>query len=74
MRFVYFFMGMFGLALMNLFDDPKHDMGGYNYFLQNEHHLGVMSTGVGAESLQAKDGNLKFKTFNEVKLIDLIYK
>jgi hypothetical protein len=66
--------GLFGLALMNLFDDPKHDIGGYNYFLQNEHHLGIISTGVDAESLQAKDGNLEFKTFNDTRLIDLIYK
>ena len=66
--------GLFGLALMNLFDDPKHDMGGYNYFLQNEHHLGVISTGTDPESLQPKDGDLKFKTFNEIKLMDLIYK
>lgn len=65
--------GMFGLALMNLFDDPKHDMGGYNYFLQNEHHLGVVGTGTDPESLKPKDGQLEFKTFNGERLIDLIY-
>ncbi len=66
--------GMFGLALMNLFDNPKHDMGGYNYFLQNEHHLGLISTGVDAESLKPNDGRLKFKSYNGMNLINLIYK
>lgn len=66
--------GLFGLALMNLFDNPKHDMGGYNYFLQNEHHLGMISTGADPESLDAKEGDLEFKTFKQFKLIDLIYK
>ena len=66
--------GMFGLSLMNLFDNPKHDIGGYNYFLQNEHHLGLIATGTDAESLQPNDGRLRFKNHNGVDLIDLIYR
>jgi len=66
--------GLFGMALMNLFDDPKHDLGGYNYFLQNEHHLGLISTAVDPESKQAKNGKLHFKSFNNIRLLDLIYK
>ncbi len=66
--------GLIGLTIMNLFDNPKHDLGGYNYFLHNEHHLGLISTKVDPESKQANDGALKFKSFNNIKLIDLIYK
>jgi hypothetical protein len=30
---------------MGLFDNPKHDFGGYQYFMQNEYHLGIMKSG-----------------------------
>jgi len=36
--------GLFGYAPMALFDHPRHDQGGYQYFLHNEYHLGVTKT------------------------------
>jgi hypothetical protein len=36
--------GLFGFALMSLFDNPQHDVGGYQYFMQNEYHLGVLKS------------------------------
>lgn len=66
--------GMFGLALMNLFDNPKHDLGGYQYFLHNEHHLGLISSSVDPESQEPNDGQLRFKSHKGVRLIDLIYR
>lgn len=40
--------GLFGYAPMVLFDHPAHDQEGYQYFLNNEYHLGIIKT-------QAKD-------------------
>lgn len=37
--------GLFGFATMALFDNPRHDMGGYQYFMNNEYHLGIISSG-----------------------------
>ncbi len=37
--------GLFGFAPMALFDDPRHDYDGYQYFMQNEYHLGVIKSG-----------------------------
>ena len=36
--------GLFGYAPMALFDHPAHDSGGYQYFLNNEYHLGITKT------------------------------
>jgi hypothetical protein len=36
--------GLFGFAPMALFDNPRHDYGGYQYFMQNEYHLGVVKS------------------------------
>lgn len=36
--------GLFGFAPMGLFDNPRHDYGGYQYFMQNEYHLGIMKS------------------------------
>ena len=29
---------------MELFDNPQHDKGGYQYFINNEYHLGIVGT------------------------------
>jgi len=34
---------IFGFSLMNLFDNPTHDNGGWQFFLQNEYHLGIIT-------------------------------
>lgn len=36
--------GLFGFAPMGLFDNPRHDEGGYQYFMQNEYHLGIIKS------------------------------
>ncbi len=36
--------GLFGICAMELFDDPNHDEGGYQFFIDNEYHLGVIAT------------------------------
>jgi hypothetical protein len=36
--------GVFGLGTMSLFDDPVHDLGGYQYLLDNEYALGLVAT------------------------------
>lgn len=36
--------GLFGYAPMALFDNPAHDSGGYQYFMNNEYHLGITKT------------------------------
>jgi len=36
--------GLFGFAPMALFDDPQHDVGGYQFFMQNEYHLGIIKS------------------------------
>jgi hypothetical protein len=37
--------GVIGQGTMMLFDDPVHDLGGYQYLLQNEYALGLVATG-----------------------------
>ena len=53
--------GLFGYAPMSLFDDPMHDHYGYQFFLNNEYHLGI----IGSSSIDAIDngisGDLIFK-------------
>jgi hypothetical protein len=36
--------GLFGYAPMELFDHPRHDYGGFQYFMRNEYHLGIINT------------------------------
>ena len=61
--------GMFGFAPMALFDDPRHDYGGYQYFMQNEYHLGIIGTSSIDELDKAPDGDLHFKG----NILDYIY-
>ena len=37
--------GLFGYAVMALFDHPRHNYGGYQFFINNEYHLGIIKTG-----------------------------
>jgi len=53
--------GVFGFAPMALFDDPRHDVGGYQFFMQNEYHLGIVQTGATDELSLAGDGNISTK-------------
>jgi len=58
---------LFGYAVMALFDDPSHDEGGYQYFLNNEYHLGVITAPIIDKQLT---GNIDFKS----GIIDEIFK
>ena len=53
--------GLFGYATMELFDNPRHDYGGYQYFMNNEYHLGIVGSGAIDESDAVADGSLYFK-------------
>lgn len=61
--------GMFAYAPMALFDDPSHDKDGYQYFMNNEYHLGITKTG-------AKDGideRLHGDLYPKGNILDFIY-
>lgn len=53
--------GLFGYAPMALFDNPRHDYGGYQYFMQNEYHLGLIGSSAIDEDDIATYGDLRFK-------------
>ena len=53
--------GLFGYAPMSLFDNPMHDYGGYQYFINNEYHLGIISSSAIDEQDIGVDGNIEFK-------------
>jgi len=49
---------IFGFSIMNLFDNPTHDNGGWQFFLQNEYHLGIITGKILDNQLT---GNIKEK-------------
>jgi len=53
--------GLFGLATMKLFDNPQQDIYGYQYFLQNEYHLGIITTSAVDEVDPYLKGDIQFK-------------
>lgn len=53
--------GLFGYAPLSIFDNPSQDKGGYQYFLNNEYHLGVVKTGAKDEIDDKLHGDLSFK-------------
>ena len=50
---------LFGYATMELFDNPTHDDGGYQYFIDNEYHLGIVTSDIVDSQLS---GNINFKS------------
>lgn len=54
--------GLFGYAPMALFDHPSHDEGGYQYFLNNEYHLGITKTSAQDEIDTHLLGDITFKS------------
>jgi len=58
---------IFGFSLMNLFDNPTHDDGGWQFFLQNEYHLGIISGKIIDKQLT---GDIKEKDH----LLEIIFK
>ncbi|MCK5810810.1 MAG: DUF5011 domain-containing protein [Cocleimonas sp.] len=53
--------GLFGFAPMTLFDNPRHDYPGYQFMMNNEYHLGIISTSATDETDIAPYGDLTFK-------------
>jgi len=53
--------GLFGFAPMALFDNPMQDINGYQFFLQNEYHLGLIGSISEDEVDDGIDGSLIFK-------------
>ena len=54
--------GLFGFAPMALFDNPRHDYGGYQYFMNNEYHLGIIKSGAIDEVDSATNGDIEPKS------------
>ena len=46
---------------MALFDIPQHNYGGYQYFMQNEYHLGIIKSGAVDEIDIALNGDINQK-------------
>jgi len=57
---------LFGYSVMELFDNPTHDKGGYQFFMQNEYHLGIVG---GEIKNQQLTDELQFKG----KVLDYIF-
>lgn len=53
--------GLFGYAPIALFDTPRHDYGGYQYFMNNEYHLGVIKSASIDEVDLFIDGDFQYK-------------
>ena len=53
---------LFGYSVMELFDNPRHDYGGYQFFINNEYHLGVVKSGAVDEDDNASNGDIVFKS------------
>jgi len=53
--------GLFGFAVMNLFDNPQNDINGYQYFIFNEYHLGIIKTSAIDEKSLYRLGDIVFK-------------
>jgi len=61
--------GLFGYAPLSIFDNPSQDKGGYQYFLNNEYHLGIIKTGAKDEIDEALHGDL----YQKGNVLDYIY-
>ena len=61
--------GLFGFAPMALFDNPRHDYGGYQYFMNNEYHLGIVKSGAIDEVDIATNGDIEPKS----EIIDTLF-
>ena len=61
---------LFGFAVMELFDNPQHDLGGYQFFLENEYHLGIVKAPIVDLQLTGaieEKANIVESVFNSVR-------
>jgi hypothetical protein len=61
--------GLFGFAVMSLFDNPQNDINGYQYYIFNEYHLGVIKTSAVDEVDAYRLGDIEFKQ----EIIDIVF-
>ena len=52
---------LFGFSVMELFDTPDHDLNGYQYFLDNEYHLGIIKSSAQDGVNSGINGDIEFK-------------
>jgi len=52
---------LFGFLAMSLFDDPQNDINGYQYFMNNEYHLGIVKTSAKDATDKYLFGDIVFK-------------
>jgi hypothetical protein len=66
--------GVIGLNVMMLFDDPVHDLGGYQYFLQDEYAIGLIATNA-VDGRQGEDlgRKLYFKSLDGKSFVDILF-
>ncbi len=60
---------LFGYSVMELFDEPNHDIDGYQFFMNNEYHLGVIKSSATDGVDDATNGDIEFKK----DILDSIY-
>lgn len=66
--------GLFGFSPMALFDDPDHDVGGYQFFSENEYHIGIITTNATNGVAGAPRGaNMRLKGLNGISILDILY-
>lgn len=54
--------GLFGFSPMALFDEPRHNYGGYQFFLNNEYHLGIIKSSAIDGNDSAANGDIVSKS------------
>lgn len=52
---------LFGFLAMSLFDDPQNDINGYQYFMDNEYHMGIVKSSAQDEVDKYRFGDIVFK-------------
>jgi len=66
--------GLFGFSPMALFDDPDHDLGGYQFFSENEYHIALIGTDAQTGVVgMPRSAHLKLKGLNGISLLDILY-
>ncbi len=61
-RTTLFSSHLFGYSIMELFDIPDHDKGGYQFFMNNEYHLGAIKSSAVDDNDSAINGDIEFKS------------
>jgi cysteinyl-tRNA synthetase len=66
--------GLIGYAPMALFDDPDHDLPGYQFFSENEYHIGLLATDAKNGIIDEPRGTkIEFKGIGDVSILDILY-